>query len=159
MKRSELKIAALDSLNRRGVILEEIAELVMILQKSYHPELTIEECVEHLEKVLENREVAHAVITGVAIDELADKKLLPEPLQSIVEVDDGLYGIDEVLPLSITNVYGSIGLTNFGFLDKEKIGKIKELNEEKDVQVNTFLDDLVAALASAAASRIAHSKE
>ena len=55
------------------------------------------------------------------------------------------------------NVYGSIGLTNFGFLDKEKIGIIKELDCEKGERVNTFLDDLVAAIAAAAVSRIAHS--
>lgn len=93
------------------------------------------------------------------MDEIAEKKLLPEPLQSIVERDEGLYGIDEIIPLSIVNVYGTIGLTNFGYLDKEKIGIIKELDEMKGEAVNTFLDDLVAALAAAAASRIAHSKE
>ena len=88
---------------------------------------------------------------------MADKGLLPEPLQSIVAADEGLFGIDEIIPLSIVNVYGTIGLTNYGFLDKEKIGIIKKLDEEKDVQCNTFLDDLVAALAAATASRIAHS--
>ena len=86
-----------------------------------------------------------------------EEKLLPEPLQSIVESDEGLYGIDEIIPLSIVNVYGTIGLTNYGYLDKEKIGIIKELDEEKGESVNTFLDDLVAAIAAAAASRIAHS--
>ncbi len=85
-----------------------------------------------------------------------EEKLLPEPLQSIVESDEGLYGIDEIIPLSIVNVYGTIGLTNYGYLDKEKIGIIKELDEQKGEYVNTFLDDLVAAIA-AAASRIAHS--
>ena len=54
------------------------------------------------------------------------------------------------------NVYGTIGLTNFGYLDKEKIGIIKDLDEEKGTQCNTFLDDLVAGIAAAAASRIAH---
>ena len=99
------------------------------------------------------------MLTGIALDELAEQKLLPEPLQSIVECDDNLYGIDEVIPLSIVNVYGTIGLTNFGYLDKVKYGIIKELDEEKDEVVNTFLDDIVAGLASAAASRIAHSQD
>ena len=40
-----------------------------------------------------------------------------------------------------------------------KYGIIKELDEEKDEVVNTFLDDIVAGLASAAASRIAHSQD
>ncbi|WP_230977079.1 phosphatidylglycerophosphatase A family protein [Proteiniclasticum sediminis] len=155
----ELYQMTLDTLNRRGVTVEDIADIVMILQEKYYEGLTKEFCVENIHAVLHKREIIHAVLTGIAIDELAEKKLLPEPLQEIVESDEGLYGIDEILPLSIVNVYGSIGLTNFGFLDKEKIGIIKKLDREKHgVHVNTFLDDIVAALAAAAASRIAHSE-
>lgn len=153
----ELTKEAIEMLNRRGVELEDIGELVLFLQKRYYPDLTLEFCIENLKAVLKKREIVHAILTGIALDELADKKLLPEPLQSIVEDDEGLFGIDEIIPLSIVNVYGTIGLTNYGFLDKEKIGIIKKLDEEKDVQCNTFLDDLVAALAAATASRIAHS--
>ena len=89
---------------------------------------------------------------------MAEKKLLPEPLQTIVESDEGLFGIDEIIPLSIVNVYGTIGLTNYGYLDKEKLGVISKLDKMKNGSVHTFLDDLVAAIAAAAASRIAHSK-
>ena len=153
----ELTKEAIAMLNRRGVELDDIGKLVMFLQKGYYPDLTLEFCVENLKSVLKKREIVHAILTGIALDELADKKLLPEPLQSIVYEDEGLFGIDEIIPLSIVNVYGTIGLTNYGFLDKEKIGIIKKLDEEKDVQCNTFLDDLVAALAAATASRIAHS--
>lgn len=153
----ELTKEAIDMLNRRGVELEDIGELVLFLQKRYYPDLTLEFCVENLKSVLKKREIVHAILTGIALDEMADKELLPEPLQSIVFEDEGLFGIDEIIPLSIVNVYGTIGLTNYGFLDKEKIGIIKKLDEEKDVQCNTFLDDIVAALAAATASRIAHS--
>lgn len=153
----DLTREAIEMLNRRGVELEDIGELVLFLQKQYYPDLTLEFCIENLKSVLKKREIVHAILTGIALDELADKKQLPEPLQSIVEEDEGLFGIDEIIPLSIVNVYGTIGLTNYGFLDKEKIGIIKKLDQEKDVQCNTFLDDLVAALAAATASRIAHS--
>lgn len=153
----ELTKEAIEMLNRRGVELEDIGELVLFLQKRYYPDLTVEFCVENLMGVLKKREIVHAILTGIALDELADKKQLPQPLQTIVEEDEGLFGIDEIIPLSIVNVYGTIGLTNYGFLDKEKIGIIKKLDEEKDVQCNTFLDDIVAALAAATASRIAHS--
>ena len=129
----------------------------MLLQKKYYKDLTIEYCIENIKAVLRKREIAHAILTGVALDELAEKKLLSEPLQSIVATDDGLYGIDEIIPLSIVNIYGTIGLTNFGYLDKEKLGIIKELDTKKGVECNTFLDDIVAAIAAAAASRIAHS--
>jgi phosphatidylglycerophosphatase A len=140
------------------VELEQIAEIVMDLQKDYYEDLTIEICLENIDAVLSKREIIHAIITGIAIDELTEKKLLPEPLQSIVAADEGLYGIDEILPLSIVNVYGTIGLTNFGYLDKEKIGIIKELDTKKGEACHTFLDDIVAAIAAASASRIAHSR-
>lgn len=155
----ELHTMTIDMLERRGVKIRDIAEIVMFLQSNYYDDLTLEVCEENIVAVLKKREIIHAILTGIALDEIAEKKLLPEPLQTIVETDEGLYGIDEIIPLSIVNVYGTIGLTNYGYLDKEKIGIIKELDEMKGESVNTFLDDLVAAIAAAAASRIAHSKE
>lgn len=155
----DLKRITIDNLSRRGVRLEDIAEIVLYLQGDYYPDLNLEICLESIEAILRKREIIHAILTGIALDELAEKKLLPEPLQSIVETDEGLYGIDEIIPLSIVNVYGTIGLTNYGFLDKEKIGIIKELDSKKGVECNTFLDDIVAAMAAAAASRIAHTKK
>ncbi len=155
----ELKKSAIDMLNRRGVKIEDIAELVYELQKDFYPELTLEICINNIDAVLSKRETIHAILTGIALDVLAEKGLLPQPLQEIVESDLGLYGIDEIIPLSIVNVYGTIGLTNYGYLDKEKKGIIKKLDTEKGKVVNTFIDDLVAALAAAAASRIAHTRE
>ncbi len=155
----ELNKEAIETMRRRGVELEDIAELVMILQAKYYEGLTKEICLENIEAVLKKREIIHAILTGIALDEIAEKKGLPQPLQTIVEEDEGLYGIDEIIPLSIVNVYGSIGFTNYGYLDKEKVGILKELDKAKDGSVNTFLDDLVAAIAAAAASRIAHSIE
>ena len=155
----ELNKIAIDMIEGRGVELDDIADLVWNLQIKYYPELTREICLENIEAVLKKRETIHAVLTGIALDEIAEKKGLPEPLQGIVESDAGLFGIDEIIPLSIVNVYGSIGLTNYGYLDKEKIGILKELDEMKGGKVHTFLDDLIAAIAAAAASRIAHSKE
>ncbi len=146
----------MESLEQRGVRPKDIGKLVLYLQQPYQPELTMEQCLESVEAVLWKREVAHAVLTGVALDQLAEKNLLPEPLQSIVASDAGLYGIDEILPLSIVNLYGTIGLTSYGYLDKAKVGIIKELDNKKAGTVNTFMDDIVAAIAAAAASRIAH---
>ena len=153
----ELTQSSIDLLKKRGVTLEDIGELVMLLQADYYDDLTLEFCVENVMAVLRKREITHAILTGIALDELAEKKMLPEPIQSIIASDEGLYGVDEILPLSIVNVYGSIGLTNFGYLDKEKIGIIKELDTKKGKECNTFLDDIVAAIAAATASRIAHS--
>lgn len=154
---SELTEKAKEALLSRGVKLEDICQIIYALQKDYVDDLDLDTCMFHLNKVLEKREVVNAVLTGIAIDELAEKDLFPEPISSIIKSDEGLYGIDEILPLSIVNIYGSIGLTNFGYLDKEKVGIIKTVDSLKDNTVNTFLDDIIAALAAAAASRIAHS--
>jgi phosphatidylglycerophosphatase A len=145
-------------LQERGVTPPQIAEVVREIQLKYYPELTLEECLAGVEAVLQKREVQHAILTGVALDVLAEQKKLPEPLQSIVADDDFLFGVDEIVALSITNVYGSIGLTNFGYLDKTKPLIIGTLNAHKHGQCHTFLDDLVAAIAAAAASKIAHAR-
>ena len=154
---SELERAALDLLLERDVTIEEIAELVYDLQTPYLPNLTMEICIDNVHAVLRKREIQNAILTGIELDILAEKKLLSSPLQEIIENDEGLFGIDEILALAIVNVYGSIGLTNFGYLDKLKPKVINRLDSHKDDnEVNTFLDDIIGAIAAAAASRIAH---
>ena len=143
-------------LERRGVSMDDIARLVYEVQQKYIRDLSIAACRESVERVLEKREVQNAVLTGISIDEMAEKGLLAEPLATMLKSDDGLYGIDEIMALSIINIYGSIGFTNFGYLDKVKPGIIGVVNDKKSEKVNTFLDDLVAAIAAAASSRLAH---
>ena len=155
---SELEAHACALLKERGVELESIAEVVYDLQKDYIDDLSMEECMDNLKAVMRKREVQYAVITGIEIDMIADKKLFSPILNKILLRDEGLYGIDEILILSIVNVYGSIGLTNFGYVDKLKPGIIGVLNSSKDERCNTFIDDVVGALAAAAASRIAHAQ-
>lgn len=142
-------------LEQRGVNIDEIADVVYKLQVPYHKDLQMETCVESVHAVLKKREVQHAIITGVSLDMLAEKKLLPEPFQTIMEVDEPLYGIDEILALSITNIYGTIGLTSFGYLDKNKVGIMKKLNNDGE-SIHVFLDDIVAGIAASASARIAH---
>ncbi|TVR54352.1 MAG: phosphatidylglycerophosphatase A [Spirochaetaceae bacterium] len=145
-------------LNERGVSLEEIAEITLDLQKPHVPGLTLATCLDHVERVVMKREVQHAVLTGLELDVLAEKGLVSEPLRSILMSDYGLYGIDEVLALAIVNVYGSIGLTNFGYVDKTKLGIVKKVDErgKADGVCHTFLDDMIGAIAAAAASSVAH---
>lgn len=145
-------------LKERGVQLFEIAELTLYLQQPYIRDLKLETCLDHVERVVMKREVQNAILTGLELDILAEKKLLSEPLSSMLLSDYGLYGIDEILALAIVNVYGTIGLTNFGYVDKLKPGIIKKIDDagKKDGVCNTFLDDIVGAIAAAAASSIAH---
>jgi len=146
-----------EKLLERGISVGKIAEIVYMLQAEYVPGLTADECQVAVKTVLKKREVQHAILTGLALDVLAEEGMLPQPLLDIVKNDESLYGIDEVLAFAITNVYGTIGLTNFGYLDKTKVGIIGKLNNRKGKRVNTFADDLVAAIAAAASARIAHS--
>ena len=152
----EVSKAATDALERRDVTIQDIAEIVFEMQKSYNDGLTMEHCIQSVERVLSKREVQHAILVGVELDELAEKKMLSEPLQSIVESDEGLFGVDELIALGSVFTYGSIAVTTFGHLDKQKVGIIKRLDTKLGNGVNTFLDDLVASIAASAASRIAH---
>lgn len=156
VKTETLEEKARELLKERGVTVEDIAQLVMFLQKDYISDLTLADCTESVNSVLTKREVHNAIITGIQLDILAEKKKLMSPLQHIIEDDEGLYGIDEILALSIVNVYGTIGFTNYGYIDKVKPGILKELNSHDGVHVHTFLDDIVGAIAAAAASRLAH---
>ncbi len=145
-------------MEERGVTLVEIAELTYNLQAKYIPELSRESCLEHVERVVTKREVQNAILTGLELDILAEKGNVSEPLRTMLMDDYGLYGVDEVLALAIVNVYGSIGFTNFGYIDKVKPGILKKLDLEgkEKGKCNTFLDDIVGAIAAAAASSIAH---
>lgn len=153
-----MKEIVIERLKERGVSIEEIAELVYDLQKDY-VDITINDAIDNVHKVLSKREVQNAILTGIEIDVLAEKGLIREPLLSIIQKDKSLYGIDEILALSITNIYGSIGFTNFGYLDKIKLGIIGEIDKKGKIsdECHTFLDDMISGVIAAACSRIAHS--
>jgi phosphatidylglycerophosphatase A len=95
-------------------------------------------------------------LVGIELDKLAEQKKLSEPLQSIIESDEGLFGVDETIAFGAVLGYGSIAVTTFGHLDKNKIGIIRELDTKKGNGVHTFLDDMVGSIAASAASRLAH---
>jgi len=152
----KMEQAARKWLEERGVTIEDIAQLVYYLQLKYHPNLQIEECIYNVNRVIAKREVQNAILTGIQLDILAEKGMLEEPLQTTIGRDEGLYGVDETLALSIVNIYGSIGFTNYGYIDKEKPGILKYLNDKSSGKCHTFLDDIVGAIAAAASSRLAH---
>jgi phosphatidylglycerophosphatase A len=158
LNKEQMKQYCITLLNQRGVQIADITELVYYLQQKYIPDLSLAVCEEAVGRVLSKREVQNAILTGVELDILAEKRMLSEPLQTLIKGDNPLYGIDEILVLSITNIYGSIGLTNFGYIDKIKPGIIGRLDSEgkHEDHCHTFLDDIVGAIAAAAASSVAH---
>jgi len=146
-------------LAERCVTLEDIADCARFLQADYHVNLTSEELMASVKAVISKREVQNAIMTAVELDKLAEQgKMNDKVLQAALMRDEPLYGVGEVLAYGICNLYGSIALTNFGFIDKKKYGIIDKLNRAgKDSGVcNTFIDDIVGAIAAAAASRFAH---
>src|SRR5690625_3952904 len=155
-KQNELELTARQWLKERGVTLEDIAELVYFLQSGYHEDLQMDECRKNVNHVLKKREVQNAILTGIQLDKLAEQNKLEQPLQKTIETDESLYGIDEIVAFSIVNVYGSIGFTNYGYIDKQKPGILEKLNDRSTGEVHTFLDDIVGAIAAAASSRLAH---
>lgn len=150
---------AIKKLKDRGVEVRDISLLVYDLQKDYN-EISLEECDDAVIKVINKNESIHAILVGISLDEMAEKGMMDDGINKIITEDSSLFGLDEILALSIVNMNGSIALTNFGYVDKIKpgiIGVIDKLGKEKK-GCYTFLDDIVGAIAASAASRIAHSK-
>ncbi len=87
----EIEQAARDRLQERGVSIRDIADVVYLMQHPYHSSLTIDDCIESVDRVLEKREIQHAILVGVELDVLAEKELLSEPLQSLIAKDEGLF--------------------------------------------------------------------
>ncbi len=154
-----MKEKIINMLKDRGITLEEIAEIVLDMQGPYNEDLTLEECLLNVNMVFEKREVQHVILTGVALDKLAEEGKVEEPLRSIIVNDEPLYGVDETLAMGIATIYGTIGITSFGYLDKAKPGLMGRLDNKESEFVHTFMDDIVAGVAAAAAARIAHTQE
>jgi phosphatidylglycerophosphatase A len=147
-------IAYFDSKN---IKLDDIASITYNMQLQFLPDLKKEEAMSAVIDVLHKREVMNNAMVGIALDRLATQKELPEPLQSIVENDAGVFGVDELLAEGgISGIYGKIATTNFGYLDRQKHGILKRLDTVQGKGVNTFLDDIIAAIAAAAGAKLAH---
>ena len=134
-------------LAKRGVSLDELAKLVYETQKDFELGLTLEEC--NITKQTNNAMVM------LELDRLTEEGKVASPLAEIIENDSGVFGVDETLALQIANIYGTIGATNFGYFDRVKSGIIKKFDTSPE-HVNTFIDDLLAAIVAATCGKIAH---
>lgn len=153
----------MDYINARfeelGISRLELAQEVLKEQTRHNPWMTLEDAYEAVEAVIRKREMQHALVTALTIDELADKKMLSEPMQSIIADDNPLYGIDETIALGTAGLFGTIAVTNFGFLDREKADLAKKLNDEQKAggHITTMTDDLVSLIIASAEGKVAHS--
>ena len=153
----------MDYINARfdelGISRLELAQEVLKEQARHNPWMTLEDAYEAVEAVIRKREMQHALVTALTIDELADNKMLSEPMQSIIADDNPLYGIDETIALGTAGLFGTIAVTNFGFLDREKADLAKKLNDEQKAggHITTMTDDLVSLIIASAEGKVAHS--
>lgn len=142
-------------LRSHGVGLTDIAKIVWEMEYKYIPDLEVGKIIEEIDNVLHKREVLNNIMTGLFLDKAAQRGVVDYPLQEIIENDAGVYGVDETLAIQIANIYGSVGVSNFGYLDKAKTGIMSDLDNQGG-QVNTFIDDIVGAVAAAVCGKLAH---
>ena len=74
--------ATKNALIRRGVKIQDIAKIVYELQVPYNKGLSLEQCVDSVESVLRKRELQHAILVSVELDEMAERGQLSEPLSA-----------------------------------------------------------------------------
>ena len=144
----------------RKVSLNDIVECVVYLESGFDGKEPDRDLIlKNVIDILDKREVQNAVRTGIALDRFAESGLMQDKvLEDILMRDESLYGVDEVLAYGICNLYGSIALTNFGYIDRVKPGIIGKLNNDVPGVCNTYLDDIIGAIAASAASKSAHNR-
>ena len=143
-------------LNSKGVTEEDIGKLAMGLQKKFLPEVPLEKYISATLEISKKWDILNCCMVGIALDKAASNKQLDEPLQTIMDEDLGVFAVDEVLAYyGFATLYGGIGITSAGWLDKEKTGIIAKLDQENNY-VNVFLDDLIVGLVACVSAKIAH---
>ncbi|WDF83798.1 phosphatidylglycerophosphatase A [Lacticaseibacillus pabuli] len=139
----------------KNVTVDSIAEITYGLQHQFLPDATIDDYKAEVVNVMHKRELLNNAMVGLNLDKLAAADQLDEPLLSIVKNDAGVFGVDETLASGIATLWGSIGITNYGYVDRTKPGIIGQLDNSGEA-VNTFIDDIVGAISAAAAGKMAH---
>jgi phosphatidylglycerophosphatase A len=156
--REEMLEMNIKTLKERTVSVEEIAEVAYRQQSKWTDEISMQDCIESVEKILSLRDVFHLVQLGAEIDRLTDERAFKGPILDILLQDLGMFGIDELFGLELAGLYGTIGKTNFGDIDVNKPMVVDRLNGDGKHEggiCHTFLDDIVGALAAAASTRVA----
>jgi len=156
--RDEMLKMNVETLNDRGVSVGEIAEVAYAQQSKWTSDVSRQDCIESVEKILSLRDTFHILQLGAEIDRLTEENKIKEPLREILHSDLGLFGIDELFGLELAGLFGTIGKTNFGDIDVNKPSVVERLNADGKTNkeaCHTFLDDIVGAIAAAASTRVA----
>lgn len=151
----ELYTYVRNELNKRNINEQTVGAAAYELQHEYLPDLTADDFGRELNNILSKREVLNILAMGLTIDNFAQNKQLPSPLQDIMENDAGVWQLDEMFAVSIAQLYGMLSVTNFGYADKTKVGWAASLDNSPD-HITVFADDLFLALVSAVIGRCGH---
>ena len=139
----------------QGITIKEMAREAKEDQDKHDVKASLEAYIRAIEHQLHKHDVMSIIMTGITIDRLAEKKMLPSPLQAIVENDLPLYSPDELLSIALTQMYSGIAVTNYGSRDVKKTKLAKRIDESK-THVNCFLDDIVSAIIAGAEAAVAN---
>ena len=139
----------------QGVTIKEMAKEAKLDQDKHGAKASLETYIKAIQNQLHKHDVLSIIMTGLAIDRLAEQHKLPEPLQTIVENDLGLYSTDELLSIALTQMYSGIAVTNYGSRDVTKKKLAKRIDESK-THVNCFLDDIISAIIAGAEAAVAN---
>ena len=156
--REEMLKMNVETLKSRTVSVMEIAEVAFRQQSKWSKTISLQQCVDSVEKILSLRDTFHILQLGAEIDRLTDEGAFQGPIQDILKTDLGMFGIDELFGLELAGMYGTIGKTNFGDIDVNKPLVVDRLNGDGKHEgglCHTFLDDIVGAIAAAASTRVA----
>ncbi len=156
--RDEMLRMNVETLKERGVSVEQIADIAFAQQSKWTDQISMQDCIDSVEKILSLRDTFHILQLGAEIDRLTEENLIREPLREILNSDLGMFGIDELFGLELAGIYGTIGKTNFGDIDVNKPAVVAELNyggKKDKTKCHTFLDDIVGAIGAAASTRVA----
>ena len=156
--RDEMYRLNVDILKKRGVSVDDIADIAFKQQSKWNEAISYSVCKASVEKILSLRDTFHVLQLGAEIDRLTEEGAFEGPIQAVLASDLGMFGIDELFGLELAGMYGTIGKTNFGDIDVNKPGIVDTLNDagkKSHHACHTFLDDIVGAIGAAASTRVA----
>ena len=91
-----------DRLLERGVTIQDIAEIAFNQQSRYNKDITMNICIESVEKVLTYRDIFHMVQLAIEIDRLTEEGAFRSPSRH-KKADLGMF-VDEYLVLTLHHI-------------------------------------------------------
>lgn len=161
MKSYQFIIDYLESNLDIEAVLEHMARDVIQEQSAYNT-YTYAEAIHAIKKVLSKRAVQNIWRVGIELDKQTEKShIINEELFFDLASDAPLFGVDEDLGLALSGIYGTIAQTNYGHIDKNKIGVAGVVNDlqKNGERVTVMVDDLVGATVASAEAYLTFNQE